>query len=140
MTAVTFTERCNAPAFDAWQYLTDYRSIPVYFDGVARFAPNTPASNRLGATYDVTAKIGPSTFSTKVETVVWEPGKTAAFRSTKILKTNIRYSVAPITDTTCDATVSVEVQVPGVLGKALAPFIRSSLAKTASNISARLNA
>ena len=115
--------------------------MPAYFDGVAKFAPIGPDSNSLGAKYDVTAKIGPATFKTKVDTIEWTPDQTAVFMSTKVLKTHIKYIFTAIDENSCDVDLSVEVAVPGrALGKMLAPFIRSSLAKTADNIAEQFSA
>lgn len=108
--------------------------MPEYFDGVAKFAPIGPESNCLGAWYDVTAKIGPATFKTKVETIDWDLERSAVFKSTKVLKTHINYRFTVVDKNSCDVELSVEVSVPGPLGKALAPFVRSSLVKTSHNI------
>jgi carbon monoxide dehydrogenase subunit G len=138
---VTFTQRCNAPIAKAWDFLTDHANMPVYFDGVTKFAPNGPEKNCFGAKYDVTAKIGPSTFKTKVDTIEWELERSAVFISTKVLKTHIRYRFTAIDENTCEVELGVDVSVPG--GRAtsaiLAPFIRSSLAKTSANITAQFN-
>ena len=44
-----------------------------------------------------------------------------------------------VDDHACDLELSVDVSVPGALGKVLAPFIRSSLAKTATNIAVQFS-
>lgn len=139
MLEVCFTAPCAAPVEVAWEYLSDYRNAVKYMHGMVSYVPTGPLEKGLGATFDGTMKVGPSTMSSSVETVSWEENSLAAYKSTQGVDTSTIYRFRKIDDRHCEVEFTMVFELPGgvagrAMEKAIEPIVRANGKQTCENM------
>ncbi|RMI34149.1 SRPBCC family protein [Nocardia stercoris] len=145
MTDVKISVECAATAETAFAYVNDYRTAPQYMAEVHAISPLTDQIEGVGATFDVTVKLGPATLHTTVEVARSEPGVVLAMKSVNGFQVETTYNFTDLGGGRCGLVVDFDYRVaPGlagkVLGKTIEPFVKIAAAQMTKRLSAEIEA
>ncbi|GAC68235.1 SRPBCC family protein [Gordonia soli] len=111
----------RAQAFD---YVTDHRTIPNWFYALREFEPVTDHTRGLGARFDARMVIGPTSVASTVEITEWIEGERIRLTSVDGLSTDSTWTFADTDADGTELTVQFSYALPGGLaGRALATII-----------------
>ncbi|MDF0530000.1 SRPBCC family protein [Tsukamurella sp. 8F] len=127
MPTVSHTAVARTSVHDAFEYVSDYRTVPNWFFGITRFVPKGELDHGLGAVYDSAVKVGPKTLDSVVKVTEFEQDELVTLTSIEGFSTNSRWEFAPTDDGQTRLSVDFTYDLPGgiagkMLGKLLEPF------------------
>ncbi|WP_248491490.1 SRPBCC family protein [Tsukamurella sp. PLM1] len=124
MTTINHTATAAVSIDRAFAHVADYRTVPQWFFGISRFAPQGEKDYGLGATYDSAVKIGPKEIGSVVEVTEFDEGRLITLTSIAGFKTASRWRFTAIGENRTELAVEFTYELPGGLaGKALGMII-----------------
>lgn len=124
MTTIHHTATASVPLSTAFAHVADYRTVPQWFFGISRFAPQGEKDYGLGATYDSAVKIGPKEIGSVVRVTEFEEDRLITLTSIAGFKTTSRWTFRAVDDDRTELDVKFTYELPGGLaGKALGMII-----------------
>ena len=116
----------DAPATEVWALVSDYARDPEWRTGVLVMEPSPPGPAEPGTTTHEEMRLGGRTYVNEglIDTV--EPGRRLTWHTTDGADAEGARAVEPLTDSTCQVTLSLRVRPHGV-ETLMAPVIRRML-------------
>lgn len=116
----------------AFAYIDDYHNVPNWMFGVAEFLPDGEFDQGLGATFDATIQLGPSTVRSKLEVTEWERDRIITLSSLGSIANSSTWEFTRLDDSKTELCVDLAYKLPGGLaGKALdvivGPFVENAI-------------
>ncbi|WP_241383901.1 SRPBCC family protein [Rhodococcus sp. CH91] len=126
----------------AFAYVDDYRNVPDWMFGVARFQPTGEQLAGLGAVYDVTMRIGPKDLDSRVEVVEWERDRTIVLDSVAGFRATSSWTFTDLGHAT-RLDVDFGYRLPGgiagrTLGMLIEPVVGTAIRQTEHELRTRL--
>ncbi|MGV9680335.1 SRPBCC family protein [Nocardia sp. NPDC003482] len=139
MSRVDFSVTCPVPVPVVFDYVSDHRNVPEYFDGITSYEPVTEQTTGPGSRFDAVMRLGPSTMRSRIETTVWQRYERLEFTSISGVSNVITYAFEAVDERNSRIDVSVEFSLPGglagnALSKTLTPFVAAAAERTAAAI------
>ncbi|BCM65794.1 MULTISPECIES: SRPBCC family protein [Streptomyces] len=140
MSEVCFTATCDAPLDVTFAYLDDYRNVLEYMHGMTSYRPVGELDHGLGAMYESTIKLGPSTQKSTIRNVCWEKNARVSYESVSGMRSTTSFVFRELPGQRSEVEVRIGFSLPGgiagrALEKTLEPFIAAAAKNTAANIS-----
>jgi uncharacterized membrane protein len=125
----------HAPLEVAFAYVDDYRTVPEWLFGVQKFEPVGDLDRGLGAVFDGSMKLGPTTLHSTIEVTRWKADELIAFESIKGFVNRSTWHFASAGPEATELTVDFEYELPGglagkALGRAIEPFVAIAVRHT----------
>ncbi|MCD5421074.1 MULTISPECIES: SRPBCC family protein [Rhodococcus] len=126
----------------AFSYVDDYRNVPDWMFGVARFQPVGEQVSGLGAVYDSTMRIGPKDLDSRVEVVEWERNRVIVLDSIAGFRAASSWTFTDLGDAT-RLDVDFGYRLPGgiagrTLGMLIEPIVGTAIRQTEHALRTRL--
>ncbi|WP_367140577.1 MULTISPECIES: SRPBCC family protein [Streptomyces] len=140
MSEVCFTAPCDAPLDVTFAYLDDYRNVLEYWHGMTSYRPVGEPDHGLGAVFESTIRLGPSTQKSTIENVHWERNARVSYKSVAGMRSTTSFVFRELPGDRSEVEVRIGFTLPGgiagrALEKTLEPFISAAARNTAANIS-----
>ncbi|MFI9626385.1 SRPBCC family protein [Streptomyces sp. NPDC052042] len=145
MSEVCFTATCDAPLDFAFSYLDDYRNVLEYWHGMTSYRPVGELDHGLGAVFESTIRLGPSSQRSTIKNVHWEENVRVSYESISGMRSTTSFLFREVSGNRSEVEIRIGFSLPGgmagrALEKTLEPFISAAARNTAANISEKVSA
>lgn len=127
----------------AFSYVDDHRTVPDWMFGITRFEPVGKQLNGLGARFDATMRVGPTSLDSRLQVVEWVHARSIVLQSVAGFRSSSSWTFADLGDGTSRLDVDFAYQLPGgiagrALGKLIEPFVDNAVRQTEQALRIRL--
>ena len=136
---ITHSATAAVPVDVAFAYVDNYRNVPKWMFGVSKFEPVGELDQGLGAVFNTSITLGPTTLHIRTEVTEFEQDRLIALTSRKGLESTVNLQFAPDGESKTTLTMSIGYKLPGgiagkALGKIIDAFVGPGLRYTESHL------